>query len=389
MPIPWFPSHHPVIGIALLSAACALVAPSTALAQRDADDLDPVPVPEQPAPSAETPVYRLDDRSDWSEASQNDEPAPGTQAAEIRAIRHLLADDRPNDALVRLDALIERAESEGSRYLDEALLMRGDAKIARDEEFEALYDYERLIRTFPQSEHFVTAVDRETRVADLYLDGLKLRVFGIRLVDGEDIAIELLIRAQERLPDSSIAERSALRIADYYYQKREMRLARDAYELYLANFPSGPNRVHAERRLIYADMARFKGPRYDGAALQDVRLRIRDFVRRYPSEATSSGINEGLIARIDESTAAQLLESARWYLRQNDEAAARYTLRRMLRVHPETISAQRARELMEEKGWLLPEDEAGESGEGDVHIEGPLADDIETIEDEPAEDEQP
>ncbi|GAB4544134.1 MAG: hypothetical protein Tsb0013_01020 [Phycisphaerales bacterium] len=337
---------------------------------------------QQDAPEDSTttvrPEYRLEAGAGWVEGDA-DTPAPGSQEAEIRAIRRLLADDQANQALQRLDLFIERAESEGSRYLDEALLLRGDAKVARDEEFEALYDYERLIRSFPQSPHFVTAIDRETRIADLYLEGLKLRLFGFRLVDGEDIAIELLIRAQERLPGSAIAEAASVRIADYYYAKREMRLARDAYEVYLENYPSGPNRIHAERRLIYADMARFKGPRYDGSALQDVRLRIQDFAERYPAEAAASGINEGLIARIDESTAAQLLESARWYLRQDDEPATRYVLKRLIRAHPDTISAQRAREMIEAYGWTLPDEPDDPINDAPLRIEGGAAEEAQPV----------
>ncbi|MEM1423662.1 MAG: outer membrane protein assembly factor BamD [Planctomycetota bacterium] len=326
-----------------------------------------------------TTTYTLDDRAGWVER-EGREPDPGSDAAMIRDVRVLLADDNANAALTRLDAFIERAEDQGSDYLDEALLLRGDAKVARDEEFDALYDYERLIRSFPQSPHFVTAVDRETRIAALYLEGLKLRLFGFRLIDGEDIAIELLIRAQERLPGSAIAERAAIRVADHYYAKREMRLARDAYEVYLANYATGPNRIHAERRLIYADMARFKGPRYDGSALQDVRLRIQDFAERYPAEAAASGINEGLIARIDESTAAQLLESARWYLQREDAPATRYVLRRLIRAHPDTISAQRARELMDENGWSFIEPPPLTLDDPDaIRIEGGAADETQPV----------
>jgi outer membrane protein assembly factor BamD (BamD/ComL family) len=358
----------------VLCAACAGPEPT---APPTFSDLN---APADGASEPTTSRYRLDDRAGWSR-SEESEPAPGSDAAEIRRARELLADERPSAALRLLDEFIERASSEGSRYFDEALLLRGDAKVARDEEFDALYDYERLIRSYPSSPYFVTAIERETRIADLYLEGLKLRFLGFRLIDGEDIAIELLIRAQERLPGSAIAERAAIRIADYYYAKREMRLARDAYDLYLANFPNGPSRVHAQRRLIYADMARFKGPRYDGSALLDVRLRIEDFAERFPNEAAASGINEGLIARIDESTAAAMLESARWYLNVDDPSAARYTLRRLLRLHPRTIAAQRARAIMDERGWTLPADDAPtDGGSTGVRIEGPLADDVEPVE---------
>ncbi len=337
-----------------------------------------------PAVAAQTAgsgTYTLRDGAGW--VADGEAEAPSADEAEIRRIRTLLADDRASEALSALNAFIESAESDGSAYLPEALLLRGDAKVARDEEFDALYDYERLLRSFPSSEHFVTANERELRIAEMYLSGLRLRFFGMRIIDASDIAIELLIRVQERVPGSELAEEAAIMLADYYYKKREMRLAREAYELYLLNFPEGPNRLRAERRLIYADMARFKGPRYDGSALQDVRLRIREFESRFPNEAAASGINEGLVARIDESTAAQLLESAEWYINQGDDAAARYTIRRMLRAHPETIAAQAAMKIMDDRGWLyeLPSD-SEPALQDSVTVEGNLADQVEVLDGE-------
>jgi outer membrane protein assembly factor BamD (BamD/ComL family) len=325
-------------------------------------------------PGGDPTKYILDDRSGWTADPQAE--APTGDAALIARAKRALAEDRPREANEIVEGFIETPANFGSPWLAEALLIRADAKVARDREFDALYDYERLIREFPESEHFVTAIDRERRIAELYLDGLELRIFGFRWVDSTEVAIELMIRVQERLPGSAIAEQAAIRLADFYYDRREMRLARDAYEVYLANFPAGPNRIHAEQRLILADIARFKGPRYDGSGLLDARIRIEDFIRRFPRQADTIGVNEGLIARIDESTAAQLLETARWYLDVGDEPAARYTLRRLLSVHPETISAQRSMEILENRGWLLEEfiDEAAspESAPTGTTIEGPL-----------------
>ena len=304
-----------------------------------------------PAP-AQTETFVLEGSGDAPRAWRSvAEEAPTGDAAIIAQARRSLAADDPRAARRQLDEWLRRNEGGTSPLLPEALLLRGDALLAIGWEFKALYDYENLIRSYPQSEQFVPAIQRELDIALAYVGGLRKRFLGFRVIEANDIAVELLIRVQERLPGSQLAERASIELADFYYREREMRLARDAYDLYLANFPDGPNRLHAERRLIFADVARFKGPRYDSSGLLDARVRIRNFERRYPAEAERSGINEGLVARIDESLAAQLLENASWYRRQGDGPAERLTLERLALRFPATLAAQRAIARLEEAGW--------------------------------------
>lgn len=277
-------------------------------------------------------------------------PLTGDGAVLADARRAMAAND-PNRAFSLINKWIEANDGLGNPWFPEALLIRGDAYVARGSEYKALYDYERLIRQFPQSEQFPIAIEREMGIAMEYLGGLRRRFLGIRVLDATDAGVELLIRVQERLPGSQLAEKAAIELADYYYRKREMSLASEAYDLYLLNFPSGPNRLKAEKRLIYSDVARFKGPAYDASGLIDARVRIRSFEDRYPNEAERTGINEGLIARIDESVAAQMLESALWYQTQDEWPSMRYTLRRLIQRYPQTFAAQRAIEIMGERGW--------------------------------------
>lgn len=332
-------------------------------------------------PAAQSESYTLDparESSDWIEQTPEE---PTGDAAVMAEARRALAEDKPGRARRAMDAWIEDQASDRNPYLPEAYLIRADSLLASGYEYKSLFDYEYLIRTYPGSEQFLTAVEREYDIAMMYLGGLRKRVLGIRLISGEDIAIELLIRVQERVPGSQLAELAAIDMADYYYRKREMKLARDAYQLYLLNFPDGPNRMHAEKRLIYADVARFKGPRYDASGLLDARVRIRNFAARYPIEAERSGINEGLVARIDESNAAQLLDAAGWYASKGDRAAQRYTLIRLVRAHPRTIAATRAREVLDERGWLDDvELEASPLDEDPIILEGPAAEQVQPLE---------
>ena len=302
---------------------------------------------------AQTNEFRLGESGAWMQ--QGERVASDGDEAMIFDARAALAEDDPELALELMEDLLDSAFPIRDDLLAEALLLRGDAKLALGREFRALYDYEELIREFPRSPQFVTAVEREFEIAVQYLNGLRRRFLGMRLVSGEDAGIELLIRVQERVPGSQLADRANITLADHFFDRREIALAADAYRAYIANCPEGEHRQHAERRLIYADLARFKGPRYDASVLLDAGVLAEDYTERYPLSASAENIDEGLAIRIDESLAAQLLESAEWYLLRDNEPSARYVLSRLFERHPDSLAAEAARGLIAQRGWTEDE----------------------------------
>ena len=297
---------------------------------------------------AQTRAYSLGD-DEWT---LDREPEPGSDDEVIARARRALASGDPREARRILDPWITANDRSGKVQVPTALRLRGDARVALNDEYNALYDYEAVIRRFPQSEEFVIAIERELEIALRYAFGLRRKFFGLRLERADDLAIEILIRVQERLPGSVLAERAAIELADYYYRNREMREASEAYDLYLLNFPNGPNRMRAMERRIYASIARFRGPRHDASGLIDASLKIESFAAEYPAEAERQGLNNALIARLDESAAAHMLDTANWYLRTNDDPSAALTLRRLIRRHPQTVAASRALDILEARGWL-------------------------------------
>lgn len=298
---------------------------------------------------AQSQSFTLDEAGSWES-----ETTTTVVRGPIDEARRALAEDRPDEARRLMDAWIREHELEEHPRLPEAYLVRGDALTAIGREFNALYDYEAVIRSAPQTEWFPLAIERELDIAIAYANGMRRKVFGLRVFDPEDLLVEILIRVQERLPGSELAERASIELADYYFRKRDMGLAREAYDLYLLNFPRGEHRDIASERRILADISRFKGPRYDASGLLNAQVQIESFMARYPARAEEAGLDEAMQVRIDESLAAQLLDTATWYLRTDDPASARYTLTRLIAAHPRSLAATRAREVLEERGWIEP-----------------------------------
>lgn len=305
---------------------------------------------------AQSREFQLDDEGGWVETAA---PEPGTDAWVMGEARRHLAAEQPGKALKILNPWLEANKRSRNPYLAEAYLLRGDARVANDDEYKALFDYETVIRDFSASDSFPKAVQREYEIGVLYINGLRRKFLGMRVEGARPTGEELLIRVQERVPGSRLSEKAALDLADHYYKRREMKLASEMYDIFVANYPDSEHREYAELRQIKANVSRFKGPEYDAAGLVEARLLIEDFIRRRPGTAQREGITTGMLVRIDESAAQQLLTTARWYLKQDDPASAKFTLRRLLRRHPTSAAAHDAIDLMIDKGWMdPPEDEA-------------------------------
>lgn len=320
--------------------------------------------------SAQSKEFKLTPEGAWAKAR---EAEAGSDEAIIAGARVNISRREYYEARKALDSFIERNESVANPWLPEAYLLRGDTKLGRGKEESALRDYEVIIKDYPASEAFVTALEREHGIGKAYLDGLKRRLFWIRFDNGEPLGEEILIRVCQRLPGSRLAERSLLDLIDYYYRKPDLKFAIEACRIYLG-WTSGEsgtlsglagltpvsrankhNEMYVRVRMIQASVLRFAGPRYNAASLEDAKLLIERFSNDYPNEAERTGISDAMASRVDELLAQQMLETARWYSRRGDDVAARYTYRRLVRKHPQTVAGSRARDVLFTKRWGMGE----------------------------------
>lgn len=290
-----------------------------------------------PAVARAQEAYRLEG-GQWVEEAR---PDPNTAEGEIHAIRAALAGENPKQAERLAKAFIEKRPNHP--LIAEAYLLRGDALVARKHYYKSLYDYEYVIRVYAGTDHYLTAIEREFEIARLFAAGMKRRLLGMRIIPAGDEAEELFIRIQERLPGSAIGEKASMALGDYYFDRSDMKMAAEAYDLFLLNYPRSAQRERALLRLIEASLARFKGPRFDSTGLLEAAERIRDFQSEFPAAADRIGA-EALLIRVNESLALKALLDAQWYLKRGRDVGAAYSFRRVVLDYPDTQAAELALE---------------------------------------------
>ncbi|MBU3684662.1 MAG: outer membrane protein assembly factor BamD [Phycisphaerales bacterium] len=294
--------------------------------------------------------FRLDDRDLWRE---QDAPPPGSPASIVRQARLVLAKGEAKRAKALMDAFLERFPADVLR--PEALLVRGEARDTLDDEYGALFDYEEVARKYPYSSSFVPALEREYEIAMRYAAGLKRKFWGtFRIVSTEDDAQEILIRIQERLPGSALAEKAGMSLADFYYDRRDMDLAADAYDLFLQNYPRSNLADKARVRLIASYCSGYKGPQFDARGLAEAATKLREMQATEPQLAKQLGA-EAILLRIYESEADKRLTTANWYWSIGDPISAEREIRAMVKKYPRSVATLQALRVIDQVLARLPE----------------------------------
>ncbi|MEM6756035.1 MAG: outer membrane protein assembly factor BamD [Planctomycetota bacterium] len=299
--------------IAALAAAWAVVACPMAVAQQ---------------------TFTLDDEAGFVLVEP---PDPSSPEGRLQAARTALAEDRLKDALQIVNAFIDN--NPNSPFVIDARLIRGDIRVAEKSYYQALFDYEYVARTSPASEAWLIALEREFEIARVFVNGGKRKFLGLRLIPAKSEGEELLIRIQERVPGSELGEKASILLADYFFDDGDMFQASEAYDLFLLNYPTSPQREWAMLRLIQANLARFRGPEYDATGLIEAGQRLAQYQAEFPASAERIGV-DALDIRIADAMADKDLADARWYERRGNDVSAAYLYRRVVEDHPQSTAAQ-------------------------------------------------
>ena len=292
-------------------------------------------------------TYTLDEKTDtWI---LTDAPKSGSPEAQLAAAAKQLASGDYQEAMRLSSIWMTRNKHHAS--IGEAHIIHGDALFAQGYYYESLFDYEIVARDYYGTKSAIAANERELEVATMFANGLRKRLWGMRISDATDEAEELLMRIQERLPRSPLAETAAMELADLYYRRKQMKLANDMYLIFVENYPHSREIDKARTRLIYTRLATYRGPAFNDAGLFDARselIKLQFISLRLANTVEANA----LITRIDESLGQKMLRTAQWYMKVNNPIAAEYTVRRLINQHEHTAASIEALEHLVPK--ILP-----------------------------------
>ncbi|UCC30127.1 MAG: outer membrane protein assembly factor BamD [Phycisphaerales bacterium] len=287
-------------------------------------------------PRARTLTYDAD-RKEWVE---HPPPAPGTAEGDLHAIR---AQIKQGEYRPAFSAITEFTESygESNPLWPEARLASAEVLIGRREYHKAHIVLQESLARFGGTTLTSEVLRLEFIIAEAYLSGVKRKVWGVRLLSGEDVAFRILDEISANYPESRLAELAIKTKADHLFKNGEHALAELEYGRLLRDYPQSRYHQFALRRSADATMASFAGVDYDEAALVEAQERYREYLLRYPQDRDRDDV-ERFLSAIDVARAEKDFSVGEYYERTNHIGSAIFYYQLVRDNWPETSAATKA-----------------------------------------------
>lgn len=267
-------------------------------------------------------------------------PVRGTASGEVEIIRQYIARKEYRTAIKEAKKFLKRYPASPLR--EEVYYLAGKADMARGHYWAGYEWFEKLLSQFPSGEFSDRALDREMEIAQAFLAGKKRRLWKIFRIPAKQDGIDILERIYQRFPQSPQAEIAMLMIAEHHANSGRWSLAAERYDEFLRLYPRSPRVKKVELLAADALYRSYRGPLRDETPLIEAEQRYRNFIARYPDNASVRQIRQRL-SQISSARAERLYTTARFYIRTHKNKAAVYYLRMTIEEYPETTWAQKAR----------------------------------------------
>lgn len=289
--------------------------------------------------AAPTQSWELRGDGRWQQVGGSPTTAPA-QDAVLDRVESMLQAKQPIAAKRVVVAWLKANLKSPAR--DRGLYLLGQANFDSGNRIMSFYNFDELMDKHPSSRFFYPALDRQYDIADAYLRGYKRQFLGMWILGAKEEATEMLYRIQQRAPGSPIAEKSLLRVADYYYAVGDFDVAADAYAAYVRSYPRSPYLDRVRLRQAFSSLAQFRGVRFDATPVIDARQQLVDLTEAFPKLAEEENF-AAIIGRIDQALAKKLLVTADFYRRTRKPAAAAYYYQYLVKTWPNSPEAAEAR----------------------------------------------
>jgi outer membrane protein assembly factor BamD len=193
-------------------------------------------------------------------------------------------------------------------------------KIGDDEHAFDAYDV--YIKKYPRGEYFDKAVDAQFTIANRFLDGEKVKYYGIKTTASMPRAQKMFETIIANASYSKYAPLSQFNVGQALEKQEKFKEAIDAYQVVQSKYPNDPIAADAQYQIgyVYMKQSRSEGV-YDPGAGSKSRDAFEDFIARYPSSEKVPQAEENMKMLSGRETKGAF-EIAKYYDKQKKYKAA-------------------------------------------------------------------
>jgi len=297
-------------------------------------------------PRLRTLTYEKDKR-EWTELAP---PQPGTSEGDLHLIRESIRDKAFGRAYSQIKSFIKAHGTDDPQY-PAVLVAQADAQIGRREFVAAHETLQTFLGAYRGAAPTADAVRLEFVIAESFLGGAKRRVWGVPLLSGEDLALQILGEIATDFPEDQYAELALKTKGDYLFKTGDHALAELEYNRLIRDYPRSRYHEYALRRAAEAALASFAGVDYDEAALVEASERFDEYRASYPAQADRDGVAL-VLDSVREMRADKEYLVGEYYEQTGHLSSAAYYFKNVRRDWPGTVAAAKATRRLELLGVL-------------------------------------
>ncbi len=216
--------------------------------------------------------------------------------------------------------------------------------------YEAFKAYQKVIDKYPFSERIQELIEREYKIGEEFLSGVKRKSFGMTL-PVENPAIEIFGKVVENSTYGPLAPAAQYKLGLVLRGLLRYYEAEEAFNKVISSYPESNWAEAAKFQLAECRAAASRGPDYDQGATDEAKQKFEEFLKDHP-DAVLTRDAEKNIEQLREKEAEGSYNVARFYEKQKAYEAAKVYYGDIVSNHPESIWAAKALERLQmmEKG---------------------------------------
>ena len=202
--------------------------------------------------------------------------------------------------------------------------------------------YRVMVEQYPKSPHFDEAIEAQFRIGEMYMNGKKIKFFGIPIKASLDKSIEIFAGIVRSAPYGRYTARAQFNIGRATEKMGNAEGAVAAYQAVVEKFPDDPLAADAQYQIGYLWQRSAASGVKDAKATKNAQIGFQDFLYRYPKSEKAAQARENL-AKLEQRQTTNSFKVAKFYDKQKSYRAAVIYYNDVLRQMPGSVEAEQAK----------------------------------------------
>jgi TolA-binding protein len=281
----------------------------------------------------------LDTDGSWKSVTSSKQ---GIYLSEISKAKQLVSEGKTGEAISALHQLRETFPELKDQGID--LFIDGEVLFSKRTFIKAAEKYTMFLDEHPGSDLYDAAIDRLYQIGTAFLNGQRKPLLWVFRVTAYEDGEKIMNAIADRVDQAPIAKRALISVALSYENRKEYREAYRAWSDVHARWPAGDIGRDALYGMAVNLRTAYRGPKYESATLVSAKGYYQQLKLQYPEFAASVKTDQ-VLKQIDEQLAQKSLTIAMYYRKTGITEGARLYSEEVESKWPNSISAERAREI--------------------------------------------